>query len=448
APLLYSIGLRYALSSDFGIAVWGKDFDPKEHEITIAKAEQEQFYPFVDVFLPVCGEPTHLLDNTWKHVRALDYPNVAAHVLDDGAKEEVRVLAALHGFNYIRRSNRPELKKAGNLRYAFARTFSELIVVFDADFCPRPDFLKETTPYFLDREIAILQTPQFFRYRNDQTWVEKGAGVTQELFYRMAQVNRNKFDAAICVGTCGVYRRDVLSVFGGTAAIGFSEDVHTGFNCMTLGYKVTYIPQILSMGTCPDEPRSFFMQQYRWCLGSTTLLSNKEFWTSNLTRMQKLCYLSGMFYYSATATGIFVAPLPGILLIWFKPGAVFWFNISFAVPSIFFGFVVMRIWSKQHFGLFCQRANIIQSYAHLYAIKDTIMRTAVPWVPTGGGASSRSSSQAYESSVKMMLFITVGSSLLTIGSASWRSVEHSWLNFVPTVALSTVNLVPSISTLM
>lgn len=65
--------------------------------------------------------------------------------------------------------------------------------------------------------------------------------------------------------------------------------------------KVKYIPQVMAMGTCPDEPRAFFMQQYRWCMGSTTLLCNREFWGSSLTGMQKLCYLSGMFYYSATA---------------------------------------------------------------------------------------------------------------------------------------------------
>lgn len=31
----------------------------------------------------------------------------------------------------------------------------------------------------------------------------------------------------------------------------------------------------------------------------------------------------------------------------------------------------------------------LSSFSHLYAIKDRIMKTAVPWVPTGGGASSR-----------------------------------------------------------
>lgn len=81
------------------MAVWGKNFDPEDHAARIAKAERERYYPSVDVFLPVCREPTHVLDNTWTHVRALDYPNLTVHVLDDGAKEEVRQLAGMHGFN-------------------------------------------------------------------------------------------------------------------------------------------------------------------------------------------------------------------------------------------------------------------------------------------------------------------------------------------------------------
>lgn len=81
------------------MGVWGKNFDPEEHQKTILTARENRYYPSVDVYLPVCGEPTHLLDNTWQHVAALDYPNVRVHVLDDGAKEEVRQLARLHGFN-------------------------------------------------------------------------------------------------------------------------------------------------------------------------------------------------------------------------------------------------------------------------------------------------------------------------------------------------------------
>ena len=87
------------------------------------------------------------------------------------------------------RPDRPALKKAGNLRHAFSQTSGDLIVIFDADFCPRQDFLKETIPYLgQDASIGIVQTPQFFRYRDEQTWIEKGAGITQEFFYRLVQV--------------------------------------------------------------------------------------------------------------------------------------------------------------------------------------------------------------------------------------------------------------------
>lgn len=56
---------------------------------------------------------------------------------------------------------------------------------------------------------------------------------------RALQVNRNKFDAAVCTGSCALYRRSALDHFGGTAMTGYSEDLHTGFNCVDMGYKVS-----------------------------------------------------------------------------------------------------------------------------------------------------------------------------------------------------------------
>lgn len=84
--------------ADFGVAVWGKDFDPEVHADIIQKAADERYLPTVDVFLPVCNEPIYVLANTWKYVKALNYPFVKVHVLDDGAKDEVRDLAAEFAF--------------------------------------------------------------------------------------------------------------------------------------------------------------------------------------------------------------------------------------------------------------------------------------------------------------------------------------------------------------
>ncbi len=76
--------------------MWGKDFDPDAHQGILRKGHA--YSPTVDVFLPVCNEPMVVLANTWNHVLALDYPNVAVHVLDDGGNDKVKVLASKYGF--------------------------------------------------------------------------------------------------------------------------------------------------------------------------------------------------------------------------------------------------------------------------------------------------------------------------------------------------------------
>lgn len=65
------------------------------------------------------------------------------------------------------------------------------------------------------------------------------------------------------------------------------------FGATDRGWKVRYIPLCLATGVCPPTPRSFFSQQMRWARGSTTLLTNGHFWVSNLTLIQKVCYLCG-----------------------------------------------------------------------------------------------------------------------------------------------------------
>lgn len=86
--------------SDFGVSAWGKDFQPTLHHGVLGGATAQGYLPTVDVFLPVCNEPTVLLANSWSFAQKLDYPttHLTVHVLDDGASDEVRDLAAAHVF--------------------------------------------------------------------------------------------------------------------------------------------------------------------------------------------------------------------------------------------------------------------------------------------------------------------------------------------------------------
>lgn len=234
--------------------------------------------PSVEVFLPTAGEPLTVPANTYRRVAALDYPGVVSvYVLDDGARPEVAELANDYGLNYLSRPDRGRLKKAGNLGFGYASSHGDVIAVLDADFAPRPDYLRELMPYLEDQSVGIVQSPQFFQTHGLTSWLQRAAGATQELFYRWVQPSRDAIEAPICVGTCALYRRAALAAAGGFAQIEHSEDVHTGVKILGAGYYVRYVPTVLSKGECPDSLSAFMSQQYRWCAGSMSLMTNADF---------------------------------------------------------------------------------------------------------------------------------------------------------------------------
>ncbi|HET8915825.1 MAG TPA: cellulose synthase catalytic subunit, partial [Propionibacteriaceae bacterium] len=317
--LLFTI-LYYVVS--LSVNAFSKDFDLHAHR-RLRTSWRPTAYPDVDVFLPVCGEPLEVMKNTWVHVtRMMQYyqGTVTSYVLDDGGDRAVAAMAAEFGFVYKSRSNRGWFKKAGNLRYGFQRSSGEYILVLDADFAPRHDLLNELLPYLeCNRRVAIVQSPQFFRALDQQNWIERGAGVVQELFYRAIQVSRQRVGGAICVGTCAVYRRAALRENGGPTLIEHSEDVHTGFDLRCLGWDLRYVPIALATGLCPNTSGAFQVQQYRWCSGSLSLLSSKKFWRARLRLRNRMCYMSGFFYYIHTALFTFVGPLIPITLLLAMP---------------------------------------------------------------------------------------------------------------------------------
>ena len=230
--LIYFVYQAVSLPINFA----GRSFDLDAH-VARVQAWRPAAYPSVDIFLPICGEPVEVLRNTWIGVFELvnDYPGAArAFVLDDGpGEEEVREIARSFGFTYVRRPNVGHHKKSGNLAYGLRHTRGEHVVIFDADFRPRPDFLAETLPYMDDLATGLVQTPQYFRVSKDQTWVERAAGATLEVFYRVVQVSGTGSGPRSASGSNAVYDRAALQAAGGFAEIPYAEDSHTVSTCAT-----------------------------------------------------------------------------------------------------------------------------------------------------------------------------------------------------------------------
>ncbi|KAL8825575.1 MAG: hypothetical protein Q9170_007745, partial [Blastenia crenularia] len=339
----YMVTTQFYLFTSLFITMLGRRFDVNAHKILLKRFPlDDDEAASVDIYLPVCSEPLELMENTWKFIARLRYPTsrISLYVPDDGASESVRCLAERFEFTYMCRPHRPEHKKAGNLRHAFANTS------------------------------------------------EQGASAVQEYIYRVMQHCKDRWGAAICVGSNAVYRRAALEPVGGVVAAEHTEDIYTGFWVTTHGWTLKEIPLVLACGVCPNTPRAFFSQQMRWCSGSVAMLLLKEFWTSNLSAKQKLCYLLGLVYYVTTAAQVILSPIRAPLILWSRPDLFKYYNLFFAFPSLLLDLVVLRIWTRTRYTLSVQYAQTVMSYAYLQGIWEICTGGSTGWVPSGKGGKA------------------------------------------------------------
>ncbi|MCA1606116.1 MAG: glycosyltransferase, partial [Acidobacteria bacterium] len=348
-------------------------------------------------------------------------------------RPDVELLAVQHGFKYYSRPDRGRLKKAGNLLYGYERSSGDLITIFDADFCPRPDFLLELVPYFDDTKVGIVQSPQYFRTQGTMNWLQSAAGSVQEIFYRWVQPSRDASSGAICVGTCAIYRRAGLVLSGGFAQIGHSEDVHTGVNLMKVGFATCYVPVVVSAGLCPDNYAGFLSQQYRWCAGSMSLLRDTSFHAGPLSIAQRACFFTGFLYYLSTAVTFFGGPLAAAVLVWALPQEIWpWMYLPLVAAS----WCVFAAWKSTlttRWNLSVLRVQMLYSAAHAMAIWDTLRGRTAAWVPTGSATKGASLStkisrlaRGWLVMIELVLLAGITRGVLQYG------IERFWLSVVLT----------------
>lgn len=428
AYLLYQV---LAIPVNFG----GSNFDLKAHELRVM-SWQPRWYPDVDIFLPVCGEPIEVLRNTWEGVTELcyGYPGRSLPwVLDDGWSDEVRAMAREFGFGYIRRAQRNH-KKAGNLRCAFGRTASPFFVIFDADFRPRADFLAETLPYMDDQSIGIVQTPQFFRTLKGQTWVEQAAAATLEVFYRSVQQARDRFGSALCVGSNALYRRTALEPSGGCFLIPYAEDSHTGLDARRHGFQLKYLPIPLATGVCPSNVDAFMRQQYRWCNGATSLVWSGHMWRVSMPWKARLPYVAGWMWNFTTALRTLILPLIPIVLLAFLPAEIRLRNIILLIPTVITGTLLYPLWHNARWSWATWPVAIAVGWAQALAMWDYARGKVMTWQPTIGPAAAPRRFR------KCVVRWNGTLAVLWIGLAAWRIAQTGSYQFAIVAMFGLINL--------
>jgi cellulose synthase (UDP-forming) len=244
------------------------------HERRLAEADPASL-PAVDVLIPTYNEPIEVLERTIVAAMALDWPSFRVWVLDDGRRDWLAAWCARRGVGYL---TRPDNKgaKAGNINAALARTNAPFVLVLDADFAPRANFLRRTMGFFEDPRVGIVQAPH--RFFNPDP-MQQNLGLQrilpddQRLFFDVIMPARDAWDAAFCCGSNGIIRRSALAAVGGKLPTGsITEDMLLTLVMLRKGYVTRYLNEPLALGLAPESTDAFFVQRARWARGAIQIL--------------------------------------------------------------------------------------------------------------------------------------------------------------------------------
>jgi len=305
----------------------------------------------VDVLVPTYNEDPQLLRATLEACIRMDYPH-KTYVLDDGHRPEVEVLARELGVIYISRPDNRHAK-AGNLNNALEQTGGEFVVVLDADHVPEPHFITRLIGYFRDDRLAFVQTPHAFYnfdsfqarldHKNRRYW-EEG-----DLFYKVIQPGRNKWNAPIFAGSAAMFRRNALKEIGYIATETITEDMHTGLRLHGRGWKSIAISERLIAGQAPPDITTFHSQRLRWGEGNLSIMAyDNPLFMAGLAAPQRFCYFGSMIHW---ASGLFKLAiyLTPILMLFTGVPPVREFNWTLIVVSViylFFSLYAMKVVSN------------------------------------------------------------------------------------------------------
>jgi cellulose synthase/poly-beta-1,6-N-acetylglucosamine synthase-like glycosyltransferase len=308
---------------------------------TPTKRRQEshtiQEWPHVTVQLPVFNEK-YTVERLLRAVTRLDYPadRLQIQVLDDSTDDTFDLLCRLVE-DYRRRGADIELihrvdrkgYKAGALQNGLQTATGELIAIFDADFVPRPDWLKRTVPSFQNSQLGCLQTRwgHTNQQYNSLTRAE-AMGIDGHFIIEQTVRSKNGFFLNFN-GTAGLWRRACIEDAGGWQWDTLTEDLDLSYRAQMRGWKFDYLPDVVVPAELPPQVEAYKKQQFRWAKGSFQVV--RKILPSVLkaklplkVRFMALLHLTGYFVHPLMLS-ILLLTLPVGLLV---PGAFRVFPIS------------------------------------------------------------------------------------------------------------------------
>lgn len=362
--LLYFVGIIFLFQRGnvylYSILIAGEIFHLWQLVTLIHAAwDTSQEHPFsktfstpVDIYITVAGEPMSVVQKTLNAAVKIDYPSYHVYILNDGyvAKKqnwhEMEELASRYDPSVVTCITRTEPggAKAGNINHALKMTTAPFVAILDCDHIPTRNFLKRMAGYFIDNNVAFVQSPQYYR-NHRESYMANAAWQQQVLFFGPICRGKDRTNSLFMCGTNMLIRRAALDELGGMRQESITEDLLTALHLHARGWQSIYVPNILARGLAPEDLSSYWQQQFRWARGSLeVLLKYNPLFLRGLSFQQRIQYLASVTYY---LTGFVV--LADALL----PLFYFYFNLipissaTMAIALIFVPYLFLTLYSLQ-----------------------------------------------------------------------------------------------------
>ncbi|KAF5740349.1 putative transferase transferring glycosyl groups [Tripterygium wilfordii] len=246
--------------------------------------ENPSSFPMVLVQIPMCNE-REVYEQSIAAVCQLDWPKdrLLIQVLDDSddgnlqllIKEEVsswrqKSVNIIYRHRLIRTGY-----KAGNLKSAMGCDYVkdyEFVAIFDADFQPNPDFLKQTIPHFKGNpELGLVQARWTF-VNKDENLLTRLQNVNLCFHFEVEQqVNGMFLNFFGFNGTAGVWRIKALEESGGWLERTTVEDMDIAVRAHLNGWKFIFLNDVRVLCELPESYEAYKKQQHRWHSGPMQL---------------------------------------------------------------------------------------------------------------------------------------------------------------------------------
>ena len=228
--------------------------------------------PFVTVQIPTFNELAAI--RCAKSCLDFDYPKEKYEIIigDDSNIPEIsqklnEFAAANKLIKIIKRSSN-EGYKPGNLNNMLKHSNGEIIVIFDSDFIPKPDFLARiVNPFIKNKNTAGVQARWNLINSNQNLISVLGATIVSTCHHITIPFMYNRRKIAFLCGSAEAVRKDVLVKLGAWENGNLTEDIEFSLRLLEKGYKIEYLDDLECDSEVPFTLKDLYKQQMRWAYG-------------------------------------------------------------------------------------------------------------------------------------------------------------------------------------